>query len=36
VERAGRGITDTGSPALTWRLTDTGHRQLTNLEEADQ
>ena len=36
VERAGRGVTDTGSPALTWRLTETGHRQLTKLEEVDR
>ena len=24
VERAGRGVTDTGSPAFTWRLTTAG------------
>lgn len=36
VERAGRGVTDTGSPALTWRLTDIGHRQLSTIEESER
>lgn len=36
VERSGRGVTDTGSPALTWRLTDAGHSQLTDLEAVDR
>lgn len=35
VERAGRGITDTGSPALTWRLTPAGFDHLHELEEVD-
>lgn len=36
VERSGRGVTDTGSPALTWKLTDAGHSQLTDLEAVDR
>lgn len=36
VERAGRGVTDTGSPALTWRLTTAGTAHLDEMEGADQ
>lgn len=36
VERAGRGVTDTGSPAFTWRLTDSGRARLDDLRRADR
>ena len=36
VARHGRGITDTGSPAFTWHLTQAGVEYLETLEEADR
>lgn len=36
ITRAGRGVTDTGSPALTWTLTAAGHTHLADLERVDR